>query len=149
MGLSLTTFGFLALSGSALFYFRLYSGVYSEERSGATYTDHGSFNQAVDRPGWLRPLHYALGGVLVLLVLLLLGIGIVGTLGEYGGLGHSVHLPAGLTVVALTLSSAWCATRISPQRPWARQAHLTLNGVLLFAFIAVTATGWSVVQKYL
>jgi len=85
----------------------------------------------------------------VLLVLLLLGIGVVGTLGEYGGLGHSVHLPAGLTVVALTLASAWCASRISPQRPWARKAHLTINGILLVAFITVTATGWSVVQKYL
>ena len=141
MGLSLTVFSFLALSGGALFY--------SRRRSQTISAGDTSLKSALDRPAWLKPMHYVLGGVLVFLVLLLLSIGIVGTLGEYGGLGHSVHLPAGLTVVALTLSSAWCATRISPERPWARKAHLTLNGVLLAAFIAVTATGWSVVQKYL
>lgn len=131
MGLSLTAFGLLAISGGTVFYAR---------RNNAALLG--------DRP-WLRPLHYGLGIVMVSLVLLLLSIGIVGTLGEYGSLGHSAHLPAGLTVVALTLGSAWCATRISPERPWARQAHLILNGVLLVAFILVTATGWSVVQKYL
>lgn len=130
MGLSLTAFSLLAVTGGTLFYARTSKGPY-------------------ERPSWLRPLHFTLGGILVLLVLLLLSIGVVGTIGEYGGLGHSIHLPAGLTVVALTLGSAWCATRISPERPWARKAHLTLNGILLFGFIAVTATGWSVVQKYL
>lgn len=83
------------------------------------------------------------------LVLLLLSIGIIGTLGEYGNLGHSVHLPAGIIVVSLTLASAWSATRISPARPWARKLHLSLNGVLFLSFVTVTATGWSVVQKYL
>ncbi|MEM9091179.1 MAG: DUF4079 domain-containing protein [Cyanobacteria bacterium P01_F01_bin.53] len=128
MGLSLTAFGLLALSGGTLFYAR-------QERR--------------DRPAWLRPVHYVLGTILVGLVLLLLGIGVIGTLGEYGHLGHSIHLPAGLTVVLLTLASAFCAMHISPERPWARKAHLMLNAILLFAFIAVTATGWSVVQKYL
>ncbi len=141
MGLSLTVFGFLALSGGALFY--------SRQRSQTVGTGDVLLKSAFERPAWLRPLHYVFGGVLVALVVLLLSIGIVGTLGEYGGLGHSIHLPVGLIVVALTLSSAWCATRISPKRPWARKAHLTLNGILLFAFIVVTATGWSVVQKYL
>ena len=131
MGLSLTAFGLLALSGGAVFFSR---------RRGV--------DLLAARP-WIRPLHYSLGGILVCLVLLLLSIGIIGTLGEYGSLGHSVHLLAGLSVVALTLGSAWCATQISPQRPWARQAHLTINGILLFGFILVTATGWSVVQKYL
>lgn len=128
MGLSLTTYGLLAVSGGTLRYTR------QGDRS---------------RPNWLRPAHYLLGGALVGLVLLLLAIGIVGTLGEYGRLGHSVHLPAGLTVVALILASAWSASRISPERPWARKAHLTLNGILLLALAVVTATGWSVVQKYL
>lgn len=134
MGLSLTAFGLLAVTGGTLFYAR------SQDARGAA---------SFERPNWLRPLHFTIGGILVLLVLLLLSIGVVGTLGEYGRLGHSVHLPAGLTVVALTLGSAWCATRISPDRPWARKAHLTLNGILLVGFIVVTATGWSVVQKYL
>ncbi len=129
MGLSLMTYSLLALSGGAL-----------------RYTRHG------DRPfvltGYDR-LHYLLGSTLVGLVLLLLAIGIVGTLGEYGRLGHSVHLPAGLTVVALILASAWSASRISPERPWARKVHLRLNGILLLALVIVTATGWSVVQKYL
>lgn len=128
MGLSLTVYGLLALSGGTLFY----------TRQGKR-----------DRPNWLRPTHYVLGGILVTLVLLLLGIGVIGTLGEFGQLGHSVHLPAGLIVVSLTLASAWSATRISPARPWARKVHLTLNGILLVAFVVVTATGWQVVQKYL
>ena len=128
MGLSLSAYGLLALSGSRLFYTRY---------------------QGIDRPAWLRSVHFTLGGILVTLVLLLLSIGIIGTLGEFGNLGHSVHLPAGLTVVALTLASAWSATRISPERPWARKTHLTLNGILFIGFIVVTATGWSVVQKYL
>lgn len=128
MGLSLAAYSLLAISGGTLFYLR-------EQKRG--------------RPIWLRPLHYILGGVLVTLVVLLMSIGIVGTLGEYGRLGHSAHLPMGITVVALTTASAWSATRISPQRPWARPMHLTLNGILFFAFVAVTVTGWSVVQKYL
>ena len=128
MGLSLSAYGLLALSGGRLFYTR---------------------NHEIDRPAWLRPAHFTLGSILVTLVLLLLSIGIVGTIGEFGGLGHSAHLPAGLTVVALTLASAWSATRISPERPWARKAHLTINGILFIGFIVVTATGWSVVQKYL
>ena len=128
MGLSLSAYGLLALSGGRLFYTR---------------------NKEIDRPSWLRPLHFTIGGILVFLVLLLLSIGIVGTLGEFGELGHSVHLPAGLTVVALTLASAWSATQISPEKPWARKTHLTINGILFLGFVIVTATGWSVVQKYL
>jgi len=128
MGLSITAYGFLALSGGTLYFAR---------QGGHAH------------PAWLRPIHFTLGVVMVGLVMLLLSIGVVGTLGEFGSLGHSVHLPAGLVVVSLTLASAWSATRISPKRPWARKLHLTLNGVLLIAFVTVTATGWSVVQKYL
>jgi hypothetical protein len=47
------------------------------------------------------------------------------------------------------IASAWSATRITPQRPWARPLHLSLNGLLLVMFLAVTYTGWHVVQKYL
>jgi hypothetical protein len=63
-------------------------------------------------PGGLRSLHLILGLALVVLVLLLLTIGIVGTLGEYGRLGHSIHLPLGLAVVTLVLASAWSALRL-------------------------------------
>jgi len=101
------------------------------------------------RPQWLRPLHYSLGGVLVTLVLLLLAIGIVGTIGEYGNLGHSIHLPAGISVVALTLLSAWSASQISVETPWFRTIHVSINAVLFIGFLAVTLTGWEVVQKYL
>jgi len=101
------------------------------------------------RPKWLRPLHYTLGGILVGLVLLLLSVGLVGTLGYYGSLGHSVHLLAGLVVVGLVLLSAVSASRISPKRPWARSLHLGTNVVLLLGLIAVSLSGWSVVQKYL
>jgi len=128
MGLSLSAYVLLAVSGSV---------IYSARTGDRT------------KPVWLRPLHFTIGGVMVALVLLLLSIGVVGTLGEFGSLGHSVHLPVGLFVVSLTLASAWSATRINPSRPWARKLHLSLNGILFLAFIGVTASGWSVVQKYL
>ena len=102
-----------------------------------------------ERPLWLRPLHFALGGILVSLVLLLLAVGLIGTLGHYGSLGHSSHLPAGLIVVALTLASAWSASRISIDRQWARTLHVSLNGGLFIGFLTVALTGWRVVQKYL
>jgi cytochrome b561 len=108
-----------------------------------------SRRQGQPRPGWLRPLHYWIGGTMVVLVLLLLAIGIVGTLGHYGSLGHSNHLPTGLVVVALTLLSAWSATQISPQRPWARSLHIGTNLCLFCGFVLVTLSGWTVVQKYL
>ena len=128
MGLSLSAYALLAASGGVL---------YSARVGDRT------------RPIWLRPLHFTIGSIMVALVLLLLSIGIIGTLGEFGSLGHSAHLPVGITVVLLTLTSAWSATRISPSRPWARKLHLSINGILFFAFIGVTTTGWSVVQKYL
>ena len=102
-----------------------------------------------DRPQWLRPLHFGLGGLLVSLVLVLLIVGLIGTLGHYGNLGHSIHLPAGLIVVALTLASAWSASQISIDRQWARRLHVSINGALLIGFLSVTLTGWRVVQKYL
>ena len=55
----------------------------------------------------LRRLHVTLGVLLTFTVLLLLAIGVVGTLGHFGSLGHSPHLIMGLTVVGLTLTSAW------------------------------------------
>lgn len=128
MGLSLLAYVLLAASGTWLFYSR-------QQRQG--------------RPKWLRPLHYGMGGIMVALVLLLLAIGLVGTVGYYGNLGHSMHLPAGLSVVALTLLSAWSATQIGPKRAWARPVHISTNITLLLGFIIVSLTGWSVVQKYL
>lgn len=86
---------------------------------------------------------------MVALVLLLLTIGIVGTLGHYGSLNHSIHLPSGLAVVGLVLLSAGSATLISPQFPWARPLHIGTNIILFVGFALVSLTGWSVVQKYL
>ncbi len=128
MGFSVFAYGLLALTGGWMFYRRNVRG---------------------DRPKWLRPLHYSIGGVLVALVMLLLTVGIVGTLGYYGDLGHSAHLPAGLMVVALTVLSGWSATRISPKRPWARPLHIGTNVALCIGLIAVSFSGWVVVQKYL
>jgi hypothetical protein len=128
MGLSVTVYGILAVTGTGLYYFRA---------------------QKSPRPQWLRPLHYTLGTLLVSLVLLLLTIGIVGTIGHYGNLGHSPHLIAGLLVVGLVLLSAMSATQISAKRPWARSLHVTTNAVLFFALVYVSWTGWTVVQKYL
>ncbi len=128
MGLTVTGYFLLALTGSGLAFTR----ITKQERS-----------------AWLRPLHWLLGSVVVLLVLMLLTIGVVGTLGEYGNLGHSIHLPLGLLVVIAVLTSAWSATRISPNRPWARKMHVTLNGFLGLALIGAGLSGWQVVQKYL
>ncbi|RMF22538.1 MAG: DUF4079 domain-containing protein [Cyanobacteria bacterium J083] len=101
------------------------------------------------RPLWLPPLHYLTGAMMVLLVLLLLAIGLIGTAGHYGTLGHSPHLIAGLGVVMLVALSAWSASQISPQKPWARSLHLLTNVILLFGLVFVSLTGWIVVQKYL
>ncbi|MDX2100259.1 MAG: DUF4079 domain-containing protein [Leptolyngbyaceae cyanobacterium bins.59] len=101
------------------------------------------------RPSWLRPFHFVTGGIMVGLVLALLAIGLVGTLGHYGTLGHSAHLPVGLAVVVLVLISAWSATQIQGDRPWARTLHIATNAILLIGFALVSLTGWTVVQKYL
>ncbi|MEP0872355.1 DUF4079 domain-containing protein [Trichocoleus desertorum AS-A10] len=100
-------------------------------------------------PNWLRSLHYVIGGILAFLVLFLLAIGLVGTVGHYGSLGHSTHLPAGLIVVALVAISFWSATQINPERGWARPLHISTNLILFLGFIWVSVTGWDVVQKYL
>jgi hypothetical protein len=101
------------------------------------------------RPAGLRNLHYLVGGGMVCLVLTLLTIGLVGTLGYYGSLGHSIHLAAGLIVVSLVLGSAWSATQINSKNSWARSLHISLNIGLFFAFTAVSLSGWVIVQKYL
>lgn len=101
------------------------------------------------RPKELRTFHYLIGGGMVGLVLILLTVGLVGTLGYYGSLGHSIHLAAGLIVVGLVLGSAWSASQIHPKNPWARPLHLSLNLGLFFAFSAVSLSGWVIVQKYL
>jgi hypothetical protein len=98
---------------------------------------------------WLLPVHIVTGVAMTILVLLLLGIGIVGTLGHFGSLGHSWHLFAGLSVVSLVFLSVWSAVQISLMRPWARLLHILTNLVLLVAFLWVSFTGWYVVQKYL
>lgn len=128
MGLSLSAYLCLLASGSWLLSSRL---------------------EKATRPSWLRSLHIAFGIVIVILVAILLSIGIVGTLGEYGTLGHSLHLPTGLIVVALVGLSAWSGSRIHPTRTWARPLHWSANGSLAIAFTVVTWTGWQVVQKYL
>lgn len=98
---------------------------------------------------WPHTFHFLMGGVMIGLVLLLLGIGIVGTLGHFGSLGHSWHLLAGLMVVNLVFLSAWSAVQISPTNAWARSLHVSTNAVLFVGFLWVSLTGWSVVQKYL
>lgn len=128
MGLSLLAYLILGITGSMLFFKR---------------------NSGHLRPSWLQPLHYVIGWVMVSLVLLLLGIGIVGTLGHYGSLGHSGHLIAGFSSVALVLLSAASSTQISQQQPWVRSIHVGTNIALLVGFAWVSLSGWQVVQKYL
>ncbi len=128
MGFSIFAYLLLGLTGSWMFYRR---------------------KTRQPRPPILRTIHYTLGGILVTLVFILLLIGLVGTLGHYGSLGHSGHLTAGLTVVALVCLSAWSATQMSPEQPWARSLHVNTNLVLFIGFAIVSWTGWVVVQKYL
>ncbi len=128
MGFTLVAYVILGISGGWMFWLR---------------------QQRRSRPDWVRPFHFLMGAVLCGLVLVLLAIGIVGTLGHFGSLGHSVHLYAGLGVVDLVFVSAWSAVQIGSQRPWARWVHLGSNGILLIGLIWVTVTGWDVVQKYL
>ena len=128
MGLSLLAYLLLAVTGIWMFRAR---------------QTHSS------RPNWLRSLHYAIGGTMVGLVLLLLAVGIVGTFGHFGSLGHSPHLIAGLTVVGLVLLSYGSATQINIKRTWARSLHIGTNIALLVGFLWVSLSGWGVVQKYL
>jgi hypothetical protein len=146
MGLSLTAYGVLALTGGAVAFLsrpQLWKAWLNTEKS------TGQTAWITQSRPWLRRLHIGVGSIMVLLVLLLLSVGLVGTLGHYGSLGHSLHLPMGLGVVALVLGSAWSASRIHPQRPWAKPLHLTLNALLFLGFLGVGLTGWDVVQKYL
>lgn len=128
MGLSLFAYLLLGITGSFLFF---------------------KGQSQSSRANWLRPLHYTIGWMMVGLVLLLLAIGIVGTLGHYESLGHSGHLIAGLSVVVLVLLSAGSSTQISTRRAWVRAVHVGTNLALLVGFIWVSLTGWAVVQKYL
>ncbi|MEO1508860.1 MAG: DUF4079 family protein, partial [Cyanobacteria bacterium J06633_23] len=50
--------------------------------------------------------------------------------------------------VSLVLASVGAASQIAT-RPWARSLHVAINGVLFFAFAAVSYSGWTVVQQYL
>lgn len=87
---------------------------------------------------------------MVSLILLLLAIGIVGTLGHFGNLGHSWHLPAGVIGVALTLASAGTAWQFCRSgQVWAREIHVVINLILGAALVAISISGWGVVQKYL
>ena len=100
------------------------------------------------RPSWLRPLHLTIGSILVGLVFLLLSVGLIGTIGYYGSLGHSPHLIAGLSVVILVSLAAISGMQIG-KKPWARSLHIGTNLILFLGFVFVTFTGWNVVQKYL
>ena len=136
MGLSLLAYLLLALTGIWMFRVR-------------TSRDIPSFLLLNVGRGEVRTLHYIIGITMVGLVLLLLAVGIVGTLGHFGSLGHSSHLVAGLIVVALVLLSAFSATQISARQLWARPLHISANLILFIGFAWVSLTGWSVVQKYL
>jgi Protein of unknown function (DUF4079) len=133
MGLSILAYFCLAVSGIFMYL----------RRQHPRYTRDFTYQTVI-----LRLFHYVIGGCMVFLVLLLLGIGIVGTLGHFGSLGHSSHLIAGLTTVVLVLTSAFAATQIN-SHAWARYVHVSINIILFFGFAWVSITGWDVVQKYL
>jgi Protein of unknown function (DUF4079) len=136
MGLSALAYFFLAVSGTWMFWKRT--------------KQNTLFSHLItDKTGGMRLFHYVMGTCMVALVLLLLAIGIVGTLGHFGTLGHSSHLVAGLVVVFLVLISAFSATQIGANRNWARPLHIGTNIILFVGFVWVSLTGWDVVQKYL
>lgn len=128
MGFAIAAYLLLAISGL---------GIFAQRQKGQSL------------PSWLLYFHVGLGTVILLLVLLLLGIGVVGTLGHFGSLGHSWHLLAGLLVVSLVFLSAWSSVQISLRQSWARTLHVATNFALLLGFVWVSLTGWDIVQKYL
>ncbi len=136
MGLSLLAYLLLAVTGISMFRGR------TSENARFISLFPGGY-------GGLSILHYGMGITMVCLVILLLAIGIVGTLGEYGSLGHSQHLGAGLTTVVLVLISAGSAILIRTGWIWARRIHVSTNIALFLVFVWVSLSGWSVVQKYL
>jgi hypothetical protein len=129
MGLSLSAYVLLAISGLWMFWTRT--------------------RGEGDKAGLVRSVHLIIGITMVCLVLLLLTIGIIGTLGHFGSLGHSPHLIAGLITVTSVLTSAFSALQIKTGKPWTRPLHITTNLILFFSFAWVSLTGWIVVQKYL
>lgn len=100
-------------------------------------------------PRWLRMLHLLVGFVMLGLILVLLAIGLVGTLGHFGSLGHSWHLPVGLGVVLLSLGAAWTGTRIRYDLVQSRSLHIRVNGLLGAGLILALISGWAAVQKYI
>ncbi len=136
MGLSIMAYLLLAITG--IWMFRVRTSQHSP-----------NFLPMIGGRAQVRSLHYIIGITMVSLVLLLLAIGIVGTLGHFGTLGQSSHLVAGLIVVSLVLLSAFSATQISARRTWARFLHIGVNMILFGGFAWVSLTGWGVVQKYL
>jgi hypothetical protein len=134
MGLSLLAYTLLAITGFWMFQTRT--------------TGQSPVISWIDNTP-VQVIHYIIGMTMISLVMLLLAIGIVGTLGHFGTLGHSSHLWAGLIVVLLVLLSGMSAKQIQAGKPWARRLHIGLNVFLLIGFTMVSLTGWSVVQKYL
>lgn len=115
-------------------------------------TDHASADHTGtdhDVGNGLRVLHLGLGAAIIFLVLFLLAIGLVGTLGHFGSLIQSPHFAVGFSVVGLTIAAAISGLRISPDRPYSRPIHRTIDVALCVALVIVTYTGWDVVQKYL
>jgi Protein of unknown function (DUF4079) len=131
MGLSLTAYAVLAITGFAMYRIRT-----QEQTSPIS-------------PIFIQAIHYFMGISMAILVLLLLAIGIIGTLGHFQSLGHSSHLFAGFTVVALVFISVIAALQIKADIPGARRLHVITNIILFIAFSWVSLTGWTIVQKYL
>ncbi len=143
MGGVVVLYGLLMATGSHLFRLRRRSSsqVSMHEVSGIEISGREISGQSC----WV---HILLGILLLGLVLELLAIGIVGTLGQFGSLGQSVHLWAGLGVTGLSLLTAWHGWQ-GIRWPSSRGIHVMLNGVLGLVLLWVSWTGWQVVQKYL
>jgi len=141
MGFTIAAYGLLTASG-------LWLGWYARQSR----LDQINQTPAVldrDVSRGLRLVHLGLGAAIIFLVLFLLAIGLVGTLGHFGSLIQSPHFAAGLIVVGLTIAAAISGLRISPDRPYSRAIHRTIDVALCVALVIVTYTGWDVVQKYL
>ncbi len=137
MGCSLLAYLLLAITGIGMF----------QARTKGSYAGITIWGWGETIP--LQLIHYIFGITMTSLVILLLGIGIIGTLGHFGTLGHSSHLVAGFLVVLLVLASGFSAMQIKAGKLWARHLHIGLNLVMLIGFIWVSLSGWFVVQKYL
>jgi hypothetical protein len=94
-------------------------------------------------------LHYKLGSVFLLLMVVGAIGGIAVTYNNNGKLFVGPHLIAGLGLTLLAALSAALAPLLQQTKEWARIAHIAVNTLLIGVFVWQTLTGFEIVQRIL